>query len=369
MSASARKVDPARIEIRDVTKRFGSFTAVDRVTLTVEPGEFLTLLGPSGCGKTTLLRMLSGFETPTEGTIHIGSEDVTHLPPYRRNVNQVFQSYALFPHLSVHENVAFGLRMKKLERDEIDRRVAEVMQLVALQGFEQRRPHELSGGQRQRVALARAIVPEPEVLLLDEPLSALDAKLRRAMQIELKRLQRQLGLTTVFVTHDQEEALTLSDRIAVMNAGRIEQLGTASFVYHQPSTPFVADFLGEANLLQAEIVGREGEAARVRTQQGWELTIAAPENLNGAKRVVISIRPEKVLVSKQRIEAGNVFPARVAEELFQGATDRLTLQTSGGVKLTAIVANESAIREAIHEGDEVFCGLHEDDLVVVRADE
>ena len=214
------------IEIEGVMKRFGDFAAVDNVTLHVRAGEFLTLLGPSGCGKTTLLRLLSGFEMPDAGVLRLDGEDITYLPPYRRNVNQVFQSYALFPHLDVRENIRFGLRMKKVPRAEAERRVEEVIALVALGGLERRKPGQLSGGQRQRVALARALVPRPAVLLLDEPLSALDAKLRRQMQLELKALQRRLGLTFVFVTHDQEEALTMSDRIAVVQRGRIAQLGT-----------------------------------------------------------------------------------------------------------------------------------------------
>src|SRR5438067_1026387 len=215
----------AMVELRNVTKRFGSFTAVDHIDLTIKAGEFLTLLGPSGCGKTTLLRMISGFETPTEGAVLLAGNDVTRLPPYRRDVNQVFQSYALFPHLSVWENVAFGLKMKRLPREDIRARILNVIDMVSLAGMEQRKPHQLSGGQRQRVALARALVCEPKDLLLDEPLAALDAKLPRAMQIELKRLQSRLGITFLFVTHDQEEALVMSDRIAVVNRGKIEQLG------------------------------------------------------------------------------------------------------------------------------------------------
>ena len=355
------------ITIENVTKRFGSFTAVDNVNLHVKAGEFLTLLGPSGCGKTTLLRMLSGFETPTEGTIRIANEDVTHLAPYRRNVNQVFQSYALFPHMTVRENIGFGLRMQKTAADEIAKRVAEVVELVELKGFEERKPHQLSGGQRQRVALARAIVPRPQVLLLDEPLSALDAKLRGQMRLELKRLQKHLGMTFVFVTHDQEEALTLSDRIAVLNGGRIEQLGTATEIYHQPATAFVADFIGEANLLEAEMVSRNGVTGRVRLRGGLELMVSMAGWPEGGAGVLVSIRPEKVHVSKAPILAENVFEARVAEEIFQGASDRLTLETVSGTRLTAVVPNESAILESIHEGDRVFCGLHMDDLVMVRA--
>ena len=356
------------IEIQGVTKRFGSFTAVDDVSLTVRAGEFITLLGPSGCGKTTLLRMLSGFETPDPGSIRIAGQDVTHLPPYRRNVNQVFQSYALFPHLTVRENVAFGLRMQKVPKEEARRRVAEVVDLVELEGFEDRMPHQLSGGQRQRVALARAIVPNPTVLLLDEPLSALDAKLRKQMQIELKRLQKRLGMTFVFVTHDQEEALTMSDRVAVMNRGRLEQVGSPMDIYHRPGTAFVADFIGEANLLDAELLAREGAVGRVRLTGGLELRVplaAWPEN---AARAVVSVRPEKVCVSKRPIAgAENGFEATIATEVFQGAFDRLVLKTDAGTALSAVVANESAIMEALHEGDRVWCGLHLDDLVVVRA--
>ncbi len=353
------------IEIHGVTKRFGAFTAVSDVSLTVNAGEFITLLGPSGCGKTTLLRMLSGFEQPDAGTIRIAGEDVTHLAPYRRNVNQVFQSYALFPHLTVFDNIAFGLRMQKVPAKEIAARVAEVIALVALQGFEQRKPQQLSGGQRQRVALARAIVPRPKVLLLDEPLSALDAKLRHQMQLELKHLQKQIGLTFVFVTHDQEEALTMSDRIAVFSKGRIEQLGTASEIYHHPRTAFVADFIGEANLLPAELVAKEGANVRVRLAQGFELVLPSERWPGAAPRARVSIRPEKICVSKIPIEAEHVFRATVKEEVFQGVFDRLWLETEHGLRLTAVVANESALRPPIHAGDAVWCALHADDIVVL----
>jgi spermidine/putrescine transport system ATP-binding protein len=361
------------IEIEAVTKRFGAFTAVDDLSLSVRAGEFLTLLGPSGCGKTTLLRMLSGFEVPDAGRIRIGGNDVTHLPPYRRNVNQVFQSYALFPHLTVRENIAFGLRMQKTPKEEARRRVAEMVELVSLGGFEDRLPHKLSGGQRQRVALARALVPRPEVLLLDEPLSALDAKLRKQMQVELKRLQKRLGMTFVFVTHDQEEALTMSDRIAVMQGGRISQLGAPAEIYHRPRTAFVADFVGEANLLKAErVAGGSGEGAdgvAVRLEGG--LLMRVPERAwpEAAERALVSIRPEKVCVSKKPIPgAENLFEATIAEEIFQGAFDHLVLRTGAGTVLSAVVPNESAIMEALHEGDRVWCGLHLDDLVVIPAE-
>ncbi len=358
------------VELCGVTKRFGGNTVVNDISLRIEPGEFLTLLGPSGCGKTTLLRMIAGFETPDAGRVLIDGADVTALPPYRRPANQVFQSYALFPHLTVAENIAFGLRMERKPADEIARRVAAAIELVDLDGLGSRRPDQLSGGQRQRVALARAIAPQPKVLLLDEPLSALDAKLRRAMQLELKRLQRQLGMTFIFVTHDQEEALTLSDRVVVVNAGRIEQVGRVVDVYHRPASAFVADFLGQSNLLEATVAGRDllGSVVQVRLTCGAELQIDAAGVPAGTTRLLIAVRPEKVAVSKTRPNVPNVFAAVVEEEVFQGPTDYLELAAEGGLQLNAILANESALNESIGRGDRVWCALHASDLVVVHSE-
>lgn len=359
---------PAMVELKNVTKCFGNFTAVADVSLSIRAGEFLTLLGPSGCGKTTLLRMISGFETPTSGRVHIDGQDVTELPPYRRNVNQVFQNYALFPHLTVQENIAFGLRMQKRRKSEIAERVKGAAELVSLTGLESRMPHELSGGQRQRVALARALVCEPKVLLLDEPLSALDAKLRHRMQVELKHLQKKVGITFVFVTHDQEEALTMSDRIAVVNKGRIEQIGSPSEIYHSPSSAFVADFVGQTNILSAELLGEEGAYIRVRLAPGVEVSMERDRVPPGLSRFLVSVRPEKIHLSKRKPETGDVFDAVITEELFMGITDQLSLRTEHGLELTAIVANESAVQEALHEGDTVFCALHPSDIVLVKGE-
>jgi len=354
------------VELREVSKRFGSFVAVNDVTLQIRKGEFLTLLGPSGCGKTTMLRMISGFETPTEGLVLLDGQDVTYTPPYKRNVNQVFQSYALFPHMTVFENVCFGLRMKGMEKPVMEEKAMKMIEMVSLKGFEQRKPSQLSGGQRQRVALARAIVNEPKVLLLDEPLAALDAKLREQMQIELKRLQKRLGMTFVFVTHDQEEALTMSDRIAVVNLGKIEQIGTTTEIYHQPRTTFVANFIGEANLLDGEVLARNGATVRLKIEKEFELTATDVNLPTDAKNVIVSIRPEKISILSTRPGGDNVFEAYVSEERFKGATDELYLETESGLTLTAVVANESATQVAFHEGDRVFCQLHPDDIVIVQ---
>ncbi len=358
----------ANVELRRVTKRFGEISAVEDVTLSIQAGEFLTLLGPSGCGKTTLLRLIAGFEQPTEGTIWVGGEDITALPPYRRPVNQVFQSYALFPHLTVADNVGFGLRMQQVPKPEAAGRIQQALELVSLAGLESRRPHQLSGGQKQRVALARALVCRPRVLLLDEPLSALDAQLRHAMQLELKRLQRQLGMTFVFVTHDQQEALTMSDRIAIVNRGRIEQIDTSHAIYHRPATAFAAEFVGAANLLPARLLQRESGNVRLQLEGGLELTVPASCCPGDATKVLVSVRPEKIHVSRRLPKDVNAFEARIEEEIFKGSTDQLRLATAAGTRLQAVVANESALGEIFHVGDRVFCGIHADDVIVLPAD-
>src|SRR5262245_37639645 len=282
----------ALVELSRVIKRFGDTEVVKSLDLIVEKGEFLTFLGPSGCGKTTTLRMIGGFEAPTSGTILLAGKEVSSLPPYKRDVNTVFQSYALFPHMTVAQNVAYGLEQKRLPRAEITRKVAEGLAMVRMDALAKRTPRELSGGQQQRVAVARAIVNNPAVLLLDEPLGALDLKLRKEMQVELKQLQRRLGMTFIYVTHDQEEALTMSDRIAVMNGGRIEQIDTPVEIYCHPKTRFVADFIGETNLLTGKVEAGGGAIS----MGGERLPITKQNGLSEGKEAHLSIRPEMVTV-------------------------------------------------------------------------
>jgi len=330
----------ADVELRRVTKTFGRVRAMDAIDLEVQKGEFLSLLGPSGSGKTTTLRVIAGLVEPAAGDVLIGGRLVTHLPVYRRNLGMVFQNYALFPHLTVFENVAFGLEMRKLGTTETRRRVEEALALVRLPGFEARFPHQLSGGQRQRVALARAIVVRPTVLLLDEPLGALDKKLRESMQVELKVLQRSLGITTIFVTHDQEEALTLSDRIAVMNDGRVEQLDTPVEIYERPRTRFVSEFIGASNFLEGEADGATAALATVRTAAG--LTVTVPAALVGpvGGRVTLSVRPEKItLHATPPLGTPNVFRATVENVVYLGTSTHYYVRTDAGERLVAYEQN------------------------------
>ena len=353
------------IDLRGVTKRYGAVEAVRDVSLTIGEGEILTLLGPSGSGKTTLLRMIAGFEAPDAGSVWLDGKDVTAAPPYERDVRLVFQSYALFPHLSVAKNVAFGLEMMGVPKGERERRVAEAIKLVQIGGLEKRMPHELSGGQRQRVALARALVCRPKVLLLDEPLSALDARLRDAMQVELKKLQQKVGITFVFVTHDQHSALVLSDRIAVVNEGRIEQIGAVSEVYHRPRTAFVASFLGETNLLAAKVTGRSGGRVRAAVSDHVELIANEPPEGDLGAEVTIAVRPEKIHVEKDDFEIDGTFVATVTDEIFRGPLVELFLTTEDGLELTAVMATRTADRDVPAKGDRVRWWVHRDDVVVL----
>lgn len=353
---------PGMVELRNVSKIFGSFTALQEVSFEIQEGEFMTFLGPSGCGKTTCLRLISGFDTPTTGQVFIGGKDVTFDPPYRRDVNQVFQSYALFPHLSIAENIAFGLRMKKVPAAEIKARVDRVVEMTSLQPFVDRKPAQLSGGQRQRVALARAIVCEPKVLLLDEPLSALDAKLRTQMRLELKQLQKRLGITFIFVTHDQEEALTMSDRVAVLSAGRVEQIGTVNEIYYRPATRFVATFIGETNIVEADVEGRDNGLIRCRLEGGLQLSVRESSGTPVSGKILLSLRPEKIRLSRQNPGGVNVFPGRISVEIFKGAVDDLTVTVQGGLELGALLTNDGQEEYDFHEGEEVFCRIQPEDI-------
>ncbi|HLE88656.1 MAG TPA: ABC transporter ATP-binding protein [Candidatus Limnocylindria bacterium] len=325
---------PSTVDVRldHITKRFHEVVAVDDLSLDIERGEFFSMLGPSGCGKTTTLRMIGGFEESTAGTIYLGDTDVTGLPPFKRDVNTVFQNYALFPHLNVYENVAFGLRRKKTLDADIKSRVAAMLELVELPGYESRKPSQLSGGQQQRVALARALINHPRVLLLDEPLGALDLKLRKQMQLELKRIQTEVGITFIYVTHDQEEAMTMSDRIAVMRAGRIEQLGNPEELYERPRTSFVAGFLGVSNLLEGEVAGRDGELVTVRMADG-ALLRAPGDGVASSGPVRIGVRPEKLRVDAGA-EAGasngmNALTGTVLDSSYIGVSTQYLVQTEG----------------------------------------
>lgn len=352
------------VELRQVTKRFGIHEALKDASFAINPGEFMTFLGPSGCGKTTCLRLISGFDTPTSGQIFIDGKDVTFDPPYRRDVNQVFQNYALFPHLTIYENIAFGLRMKRVASADIARRVQRVLEMTSLGDFVSRKPAQLSGGQRQRVALARAIVCEPKVLLLDEPLSALDAKLRTQMRVELKQLQKKLGITFIYVTHDQEEALTMSDRVAVINAGRIEQIGTVNEIYYKPATRFVASFIGDTNIVEAQILGTDSGMLRCRLEGGLELHIRQ-QGAHPTGKILLSLRPEKIRLYRTDPKGINSFPARIAMEIFKGAMDELTLTAQGNLQLGAILANDGNAGTDFHEGDQVFASIQPEDIHIV----
>ena len=337
----------ADIDVRmdQVSKQFAEVTAVDELTLEIDRGEFFSLLGPSGCGKTTTLRMIGGFEEPSRGRIYLGGKDVTTMAPYRRNVNTVFQSYALFPHLTVFDNVAFGLRRKKVQKTEVGRRVGDALRLVDLPGFERRKPSQLSGGQQQRVALARALVNEPQVLLLDEPLGALDLKLRKQMQLELKRIQNEVGITFLYVTHDQDEAMTMSNRIAVMRHGRIEQIGAPEDVYEAPATEFVAGFLGASNLLDGEVKDSDGSRATIRLRTGDAITVPA-ERLDGPERKVkVGVRPEKIKLEQdsEPLAGGwNAIEGTLRMATYVGVSHQFTIDGPGDRPLTVYAQNLGA---------------------------
>jgi spermidine/putrescine transport system ATP-binding protein len=355
MAARPAVADPEQsaLVLDGLTKRFGSFTAVDDLDLTVASGGFFALLGPSGCGKTTTLRMVAGLEEPTSGTITLSGEDITRLRPYRRPVNTVFQSYALFPHLDIYENVAFGLRRRKTR--EIKDKVEEILSLVELSGYERRRPGQLSGGQQQRVALARALINRPRVLLLDEPLGALDLKLRRQMQIELKRIQTDIGITFVHVTHDQEEAMTMADTIAVMNAGVIEQMGRPEELYDNPATTFVANFLGQSNLVPGEVVDAVGDYLVVDVA-GERVGVLRDRAHAHTGDVLVGVRPEKVRLcaaDDADTSGGNRLTGGLVSDVsFTGTSTQYLVRLRSGQELTVFEQN-TGVRPAIAAGQQV----------------
>lgn len=318
------------VRLQGVTKRFDDVCAVDSLDLDIYQGEFLTLLGPSGCGKTTVLRLIAGLETLTAGEIYMNGSRLNGTPPNKRNVNTVFQSYALFPHMTVFENIAFGLRLKQLDRQAIRHQVSEALDLVKLSGLENRRPHQLSGGQQQRVAMARAIVNKPQVLLLDEPLSALDYRLRQEMEIELKRVHRQLGITFVFVTHDQEEAISMSDRIAVMNEGRVEQIGTPIKIYEEPENMFVARFVGEINVFDGHVVNVNNGSAVVDIH-GQRFPVQNRKKAGHGDRVRVLLRPEDIQVTRDADKNGRpALSGKVDEVIYKGKTVDLVISLDAG---------------------------------------
>lgn len=327
-------MENATVSLVDISKKYGAFVAVEKINLTIQPGEFVTLLGPSGCGKSTTLRMLGGFEVPTTGQIILGGDDVTHIPPNRRNVNMVFQDYALFPHMTSGQNIAFGLELKGKTKAETAARVDELLEFMQLGGFKERKPDELSGGQRQRVALARALAPDPRVLLLDEPLGALDAKLRKQVQIELKSIQLRTGKTFIFVTHDQEEALTMSDRVLVMNKGRIEQDGSPKDLYSHPQSRFVADFIGETNMLECVVKGTDGK----QTVLDWGGIELRGECRSGTpaegQEVGAVIRPESITCYASKPKSPKAFELTVTQRVFKGSSSTFETRTNGGQSLT-----------------------------------
>ncbi|MDQ3877348.1 MAG: ABC transporter ATP-binding protein [Actinomycetota bacterium] len=330
----------ADVRLERVTKAFKETVAVKELSLDVGQGRFFSLLGPSGCGKTTTLRMIGGFEEPTSGRVFLGGRDVTDLPPYKRDVNTVFQSYALFPHLNVFENVAFGLRRKKAPKDELGERVRKSLSLVDLPGYESRKPAQLSGGQQQRVALARALINEPRVLLLDEPLGALDLKLRKQMQLEFKAIQQRVDITFIYVTHDQEEAMTMSDQIAVMRDGVIEQIGSPEAVYERPATEFVASFLGASNLLDGVVKGRDGTWATVELTGGSVVRLPAA-TIQGDGPIRVGVRPEKLRLSSMTGDAtnGNVITGIVRMASFVGVSYQFGVETASGDTLMVYAQN------------------------------
>ncbi len=357
-------VSTADVQLRHVTKRYGTHDAVDDIMLEIQRGQFVSLLGPSGCGKTTTLRMLAGFIEPTSGEIHIAGRNMRGVPPYRRPVNMVFQNYALFPHMSVADNVAYGPRRRGMPKRDMARAVTEALALVNLEDFGGRHPRELSGGQQQRVALARALVNRPQVLLLDEPLGALDLKLRKQMQIELKRLHEQLCITFVYVTHDQEEALVMSDQVAVMNAGRIEQIADPYTVYERPATAFVADFIGQTNLLSCQVVGIESEHLALQCDDVCILADGTAIDTSRQRELRISLRPERITILTDGPAMDNDFPATVDRRVYLGTLVSFYVTVGQNLSLVVTTSDQRLARE-LDRNSQVRIGWHAGDETIV----
>jgi putrescine transport system ATP-binding protein len=355
------------VRFSGVTKRFGSFTAVDNVSLDIASGEFFALLGPSGCGKTTLLRMLAGFETPDEGDVVLDGRNIVGVPPYERPVNMMFQSYALFPHLSVAGNVAFGLRQDGWTRPAIDKRVAEMLALVKLEQFGHRKPHQLSGGQRQRVALARALAKSPKVFLLDEPLGALDKKLRDETQFELMALQQRLGLTFIIVTHDQEEAMTMAGRLGVMHEGKLVQVGTPAEIYEDPKTRWVAEFIGEVNLFEGPVSSHRGDLAAIDTRAG-RLVVTRKDGFDDGTTASVAIRPEKIEIAREPADGAlNMRHGHVVDIAYLGDLSVYKIRDHHGQIVKASVANRDRNASSLlHRGDEAWLTFAPEAGVLIR---
>lgn len=349
------------VKIDNVNKKYGDNHVVKDLFIEVKKGEFLTMLGPSGCGKTTTLRMIAGFETPTSGNIYIEGEEIQNTEPYDREVNTVFQNYALFPHMTIYDNLAFGLSVKKVNKAEIKKRVTEILELVQLVGFENRKPDQLSGGQKQRVAIGRALINRPKVLLLDEPLGALDLKLRKQMQFELKRLQKKLGITFVYVTHDQEEALTMSDRIAIMSGGNLEQIGTPKEIYEKPKSKFVADFIGESNIFYGVANRRTDDTLEVKLENGSVTAIDSQVKDN--EIIYVLVRPENIKLSKEPVD-GFTLIGKVKEHIYIGNVNKTIIMLPTGME---VKMNTTPKTELMPVDSEVYVYWKKDDAVVIKS--
>jgi spermidine/putrescine ABC transporter ATP-binding subunit len=359
----APSIKGAAIELVNIVKRYAASPVVDNVSLRIEPGEFVSLLGPSGSGKTTTLMMVAGFVAPDEGRILLGEADITQVPPHRRDIGMVYQSYALFPHMTVTKNVAFPLRMRRLARVDIEARVRKALELVRMQGFGDRLPGQLSGGQQQRVALARALVFEPPLLLMDEPLGALDKKLREEMQFEIKRIQKDTRSTAVYVTHDQEEALNMSDRIVVMDHGRVEQMGTPSEIHDRPRTRFVADFMGVANLIETTVIAAAA-GRRVRTEGGCEFEVTGSGQVHTGERVTVALRAERVLMRPGESASAGDHAGRLVSSAYRGSQQRHQVELTGGDRITVLALSERG--SSAQPGEPVLLRWHPEDAWIIR---